>query len=918
LNKKIALAMLFVSTILLSPIMMVQQVSAYTTLPIPPDDPSKDPASWYNTVYGVLSTDYYENYPWALHDLDVGYSRYGELVNPYGDGTGNAIGLQYCGVDDPFANEHIDPFMWVQGWLIGIEYTHLTRRDIGQRFIWAYALFADMSEWGHDWQMLDYTADPTSGAGGRKTNGLAYTYDYKVLYDGPRKHIAILQTDIYDRFDDVVDPPPPMQLVSLYFTIEFNKVKKEVIIKKDVCMRAPDKVVDKLYVDFGNRGQWDLGIAAPYYSYAYIFLNQPTKYNSTALCDNYHWTDLSTFGMTATYAVAQIIDDDGYSVGWHAAWPQPQYYTPDGFYWFYKPLSWLDENPYHKGAGYGTINKTFAWLAAEDPSRIQEQDVIRRTEPITPFVTLEWSFALDHLTHRQFRGVDIRGVTDLNDGSDDDQSVPATDSLDSEVQYQLDEEFNPFDLRDAVHKTTERHLYYNPSFSGTLISGIATGLIWTDAVKVSDAEWDDYCSFSERVLINGVLWKRVTAFINYWGEYKLDPATGDITLGGPVSGAEVKVSFSKAPDHEKMEVIVKPLPNTTYYLTCRPAEDVKFVMGDVPGLGTWTLLTQTTDYSLIRDQDNNLVGVMFLRGDLNEAKVVYDTLRGRYEWIVVGTYAKTVDSLGAAYVTEAFDSIKNIEVEKAALDMEDTKEGFAVPYIFRDDFKYGYYDGLGRVALKNHWCYPYYPNPIISSNIIYVGGPAVNLGPYYMNDFLPEFWDFKSSMFVKHECWALNAYPFGALISVYKDLDGTVHLAIWGKTGTDTYYAAMWFWLGGYTEQWNDLDGDDMIDYPAEISVEGAAPGIQFLQTMNPGVTAINLWIVPPHTYILGRTIDTGNLPYVLILEKLGTISEKHPHQCERPAFEGFVEGRGPTQTDRPTIVQLPPELATVVNKYGD
>jgi len=196
---------------------------------------------------------------------------------------------------------------------------------------------------------------------------------------------------------------------------------------------------------------------------------------------------------------------------------------------------------------------------------------------------------------------------------------------------------------------------------------------------------------------------------------------------------------------------------------------------------------------------------------------------------------------------------------------------------------------------------------------------AINLGPYYMNDFLPEFWDFKSSMFVKHECWALNAWPYtGAVISVYKDLDGTVHLAIWGKTGMDTYYAAMWFWSGGYTEQWNDLDGDDVVDL-GEISYEGDAPGIIYLQDMNPGVTAINLWVMPPHYYILGRNIDTGNKPYVCIFEKLGTISEKHPHQCVRPAFEGFfVEGRGPTQTDRPTILQLPPELATVVNKYGD
>jgi len=116
----------------------------------------------------------------------------------------------------------------------------------------------------------------------------------------------------------------------------------------------------------------------------------------------------------------------------------------------------------------------------------------------------------------------------------------------------------------------------------------------------------------------------------------------------------------------------------------------------------------------------------------------------------------------------------------------------------RDDFK----DELGRAALRDDWCTKW---PISSSNLIAVGGPIANLLAYYANDFTDAFyaiedyaadeWDNK---IVALSCWSQRTFAPDedtgyAVISTYKDLNGTVLLVIWGYDGRDTYYAAKWF-----------------------------------------------------------------------------------------------------------------------------
>ena len=104
-------------------------------------------------------------------------------------------------------------------------------------------------------------------------------------------------------------------------------------------------------------------------------------------------------------------------------------------------------------------------------------------------------------------------------------------------------------------------------------------------------------------------------------------------------------------------------------------------------------------------------------------------------------------------------------------------------------------------------------------------------------------------------CWNRTCYGSGyAVISVYKDLNGTIGFLIWGTIGQDTYYAAKWFW-----------SIPDGIEAPDNTTVYS---GIEYLQHENSGVTSIVLNI----DYLT-------HSPTVSIEERLGTISEKTPHE---------------------------------------
>jgi len=263
-------------------------------------------------------------------------------------------------------------------------------------------------------------------------------------------------------------------------------------------------------------------------------------------------------------------------------------------------------------------------------------------------------------------------------------------------------------------------------------------------------------------------------------------------------------------------------------------------------------------------------------------------IMGRYEWVAVGNHSRTIDSIGAALVSAAFKD-KQVEIGNGGLDMKDMW-GTNVPILLANKTYTTWrpsgpawtniYDSIGRLHLVDDWCTRY---PVTSSNIITVAGPSANLMSEYFNEYSQAIQIYGgmtgmllSDVIFATTCWNCSEisgflgqryYSNGQFVSgstntgigvitTYKDINGTVGFLIHGWSGDDTYYTCKWF---------NEY-------------------GIYYLQTENRGVTTLIIRLdyndyddrttnpMPPnHSY------DSHN-PYVEIVERLGTISEKTPH----------------------------------------
>jgi len=720
-----------------------------------------DPTAWYMTVPGVLDSDYYTLYPYESKSLKMGFSKYGELIN-----SADNVGLEYDEVD-PFAPPtgsgigSIPKAMWVQGWFINITYYHTT---LGTRCVWAMALHSDTHAFGGSWIRVDFDGDystaygyetPTdpgyivgdyaAGAnnfGGRKTNGTAVTEPITVLYDGPRRFVALLNTTIYDHPVYLTDSTEyDIPLVKVLITVIFNKVKKEVILLKDVKSLLSEKVSLKMKVQFSNRGEVDLGTeAAGYHSY-FHFWTQGTGLQDNVVegldtCYNASWTVCQTENVTeelpygahgpeplaaGKYDVAQAINPTAGYVWAAAFWPSLSDWSIDG---------WLE---------------AFQSLTPADNHWIDANPVVG--EPKIPYYIGEWDFWLWATTFYpgdpiQFRGVTVYVVTDWNDADDADIDGEHTNEIDREVQYQLDEIFNPWDLVSAVHKNTARWVEFF----------VGDGTVATlDHAPLAPARWDAYCSFAERVLVNGVLQIPNRAVRTAWQPGQ----TYTYTLSGN------NITFDVAPP---TDAIIKILYSTD---------------------------------NIYEEVDGKSFGP------------------GRYEWFVVGRDADSVDSLGAGYVTATFKQKNvtigrggmgmigtTYEYEiPYVLHRFGTGNAFQDYFITPDTTNPGQ-----RLCLRDDWCHTW---PISSSNIISVGGPLANWLTMYFNDFTDAFYG--ASWFTPYTpwsgkiaaltCWARNAYSITggetgvgyAMIGTYKDINGTVGLVIYGLDARDTYYASQWF-----------------------------------------------------------------------------------------------------------------------------
>jgi hypothetical protein len=378
----------------------------------------------------------------------------------------------------------------------------------------------------------------------------------------------------------------------------FNKVKKEVILLKDVKIADQPKftydtlslkiwngtdeefveIDEGVLVQFSNREEWDLGKGPSYSGYVHFYtegkddkLNfQDMPYDDQAegreTVYNRDWTMLPTLpgnysthnnkyhgssrygdqpcvkdcceDPLTTYDVAQIISNDKKYVGWHAFWPS----LSD---WSASAGTVNTQNP-----DRGNLWQTAIWF--QDRHDIDGKNLV---EPFqSPLVVGEWDFVLtgnrtDIVTpsgvlvraDRQFRGVSVYGVTDYKDASDDQFDGTnyeyTQNKLENETMYQLDEIFMPWDLKKAVHKETKTWVEWD------LVSGGTYTTLHRPVIEVSDADWDQYCTFSERVydLTDDALEVRPTEYTVTYNN------NGTMTISGLDSGHDYKIVYDTLP-----------------------------------------------------------------------------------------------------------------------------------------------------------------------------------------------------------------------------------------------------------------------------------------------------------------------------------------------------------------------------------
>jgi hypothetical protein len=532
----------------------------------------------------------------------------------YNETTGIGVGLQYPGYDvvgthlqsgypatsaDPFCDERVNVNLWLNGWFIDIKYP----KAIGEwREIWAFAMFSDGSLHGGDWITMpsvvatdaarplwqefppfanpdsDLYSAPRPAYGGRKTNGACVTDPITIIYNGPRKFIALTKTRVKDG---------SVNLVDITFTLIFNKAEKNLIILKDL-----KNLYDKPYlnIQFGNRGEWDFSPS----SYVHFYTDEPVTSwdvnNDTNInpidegqdffykymVDNKHpkkwWNDVPTsewpkflegvpfaqrleyttwfegqdtvydsewhFDKTiheSRYAVAQVIDQGANYVGAVAVWPHPEFWCVQNWYpnpypvgpstipLMLTPLSrlidwhrWTVETDPNQGKVGDLPDRANVWVKLDDmPSAAQH-------EPSTPFIIYEHDFRLG--VHEAYRIAAVYMLTDYHDADDADAKLWTNNEawsnglnvIDREIQYQLDEIFNPWDINDAMHKDTKSWVqYFDRDIGNNLWDGkdyytlqlpyekMTEQGLWVPCLPVyRGGDWDQYCVDSERVLVN--------------------------------------------------------------------------------------------------------------------------------------------------------------------------------------------------------------------------------------------------------------------------------------------------------------------------------------------------------------------------------------------------------------------------------
>jgi len=799
-------------------------------------------------------------------------------------------------------------------------------------------------------------SSPTLYNGGRKTNGtVAIPTDmpqFQILYDGPRRFIARMAWDIYDFTANASAGNIP--LVRLIITLDFDKTTKVVKEIKEVKSLLNSKIGTSMFIQLSNRGEIDLGnVMTGYRQLAHFFTTGncspidnttegiPTvyKYNDWSVNDKWGYVRNATndilsqpwpvpppniasatcftYNNGSKYDVLQSLNPDASMIFFAAFWPALNDWTLFGF-----PMRWRS-------------------LDAADPHYI---DSIQVALAQRPFYIAEWDtvlYAFDLFTGNptqfpaHFRALAVYGLIDNHEIS----MANYDKRLDREVVYLLTQVFNPFDLVKASEKDTARWVNFftapgptnltlyiperllNPADGSEFSDRVPVPASWywdrdftlefgnissiTNRTEKYD-DWYVYSTFSERVLLGSTLldiglYSEVNVtnitFGNTFfkairvpapGSYKILFST-DYKCAGEYSWINVTVITANMRTSAELIVCYKDIISGFNF------SSYVIVNGSKIDLSQWSLSQPNMYTYIFTNQSFNLVDPML---DLDykaiESNRASFLARGAYEWIVVGRDSHPVDSAGAAAVSEAFASIKDILIQWNGLDMRHID--LNVPFVLQNfsspatgpRANYRYTSTDLRTAFRDDWSRSV---AIASSNIIAVGGPGANLVAEYFNEFSPIILSSWTGMMVTNAEAYMGTivtatgrhFSFGGpfmfvnpphwragfttqtvddgVVFVFKDLNGTVGLVIYGISGQTTWAIAQSFFEPTYITYF--IKGEQVRKYTTLIQV---------LQDLNDGtvalrirVTYIPLWGGDPH-------------PVLTIVENLGTFTEKPIH----------------------------------------
>jgi hypothetical protein len=265
--------------------------------------------------------------------------------------------------------------------------------------------------------------------------------------------------------------------------------------------------------------------------------------------ENTYWANFSAGDQYpqddfATLDLATAINPTAGKAWFAAFWPSLSDWTIDGWGQWWRSMGALDPHD---------IDAT-AW------------GVSPREEPSIPYYIGEWDVEMKPVgrpTQQVYRFVTVYGVTDLWNGNDADQPTGGN-VIDNEVMYQVNEVFNPWDLLQAVHKKNTRHVWIDDV---TAISHVdaADGL---DEHPFLLADWDAYCTFSERVLLDGELLVPQRAGRSSWDYYVVvdDMGYGQIWFRTAVTG-HLKILYSTDTEWTEYGSIMNYLEQNVTYAT---------------------------------------------------------------------------------------------------------------------------------------------------------------------------------------------------------------------------------------------------------------------------------------------------------------------------------------------------------------